>query len=123
MPYCHKGRGFPDVENDVQFGKVYIRIDGDDDELEKLRDTLKANKAKIRCDIETKPWGLRDLVVEDPDGVSAVPRSQGNKTSVNATAVWLTAVQNVITFNQRVKNFQRPADTIFESSSKDKDQN
>ncbi|KAI7773974.1 hypothetical protein LA080_009496 [Diaporthe eres] len=86
-------RGFPDVENDVQFGKVYIRIDGDDDELEKLRDTLKANEAKVRGDIETKPWGLRDLIVEDPDG-------------------------NVITFNQRVKNFQMPSNTIFEASSK-----
>lgn len=68
----YKGRGFPGIENDVQFGKVYIRIDGDDDELEKLRDTLKANKADIIGDIETKPWGLRDLVVQDPDGVSAV---------------------------------------------------
>lgn len=80
MSHCHEVRGFPDVENDVQFGKVYIRIEGDDDELEKLRDTLKANKAKIRGDIETKPWGLRDLVVEDPDGVSAALRSQGNKS-------------------------------------------
>lgn len=69
----HEGRGFPDVENDVQFGKVYIHIDGDDDELEKLRATLETNKAKIRGGIETKPWGLRDLTVEDPDGVSLSP--------------------------------------------------
>ncbi|KAK2607073.1 hypothetical protein N8I77_005780 [Diaporthe amygdali] len=89
-------RGFPGIENDVQFGKVYIRIDGDDDELEKLRDTLKANKADIIGDIQTKPWGLRDLVVKDPDG-------------------------NVITFNQRVKDFQRPANTVFEASSKRQD--
>lgn len=58
---------------------MYIRIDGDDDELEKLRDTLKANEANIKGDIETKPWGLRDLIVEDPDGVSAVPRFPDNK--------------------------------------------
>ncbi|POS73031.1 hypothetical protein DHEL01_v208572 [Diaporthe helianthi] len=77
-------RGFPDVENDVQFGKVYIRLDGDDDELEKLRDTLKENKAKIMGDVQTKPWGLRDLTVVDPDG-------------------------NVIIFTQRVKNFHMPA--------------
>lgn len=53
---------------------MYIRIDGDDDELEKLRDTLKANEANLRGDIETKPWGLRDLTVVDPDGVSFVSR-------------------------------------------------
>lgn len=84
MPYCHEGRGFPDVENDVQFGKVYIRIDGDGDELEKLRDTLKENKAKIRGEIETKPWGLRDLIVEDPDGVSAALRSRDNDSRMQA---------------------------------------
>ncbi|KKY31257.1 hypothetical protein UCDDA912_g08753 [Diaporthe ampelina] len=89
-------RGFPDVENDVQFGKVYIRIDGDDGELEKLRDTLKANRAKVRGDIETKPWGLRDLTVEDPDG-------------------------NVIIFNQRIKVLQKPADTDVEAPSKGQD--
>lgn len=52
---------------------MYIHIDGDDDELEKLRETLETNKAKIRGEIETKPWGLRDLTVEDPDGVSLSP--------------------------------------------------
>lgn len=77
-------RGFPDVENDVQFGKVYIRIDGDDDELEKLRDTFKENKANIRGDIETKPWGLRDLTVVDPDGVSSVSSSTGNQLRLMA---------------------------------------
>lgn len=75
----HEVRGFPDVENDVQFGKVYIRIDGDDDELEKLRDTFQENKANIRGDIETKPWGLRDLTVVDPDGVSSVSPSIDNQ--------------------------------------------
>ncbi|KUI67946.1 hypothetical protein VM1G_03108 [Cytospora mali] len=81
-------RGFPDISNDVQFGKVYIRIDGDDDELEKLAEKLKASKAKVVGDIETKPWGLRDLTVEDPDG-------------------------NVIIFNQVIKGWQMPAKTVF----------
>lgn len=71
---CISGRGFagrdvPPIENDVQFGKVYIRIEGDDDELEKLSDKLRASKAKVQGDIVTKPWGLRDLTVEDADGV------------------------------------------------------
>ncbi|KAG8164293.1 hypothetical protein KVR01_006211 [Diaporthe batatas] len=91
-------RGFPDVVNDVQFGKVYIRLEGDDDELEKLRDTLKENKARIKGDIETKPWGLRDLTVVDPDG-------------------------NIIIFNQMVKNFQMPANPNSAASSKGQDQN
>ncbi|KAI3398728.1 hypothetical protein diail_8594 [Diaporthe ilicicola] len=84
-------RGFPDIENDVQCGKVYIRIDGDDDELDKLRESLEQNKAKIIGDIEIKPWGLRDLTVEDPDG-------------------------NVIVFNQMIAKAQRPARTVFEPS-------
>lgn len=66
----YTGRGFPDIPNDVQFGKVYIRIEGDDDELEKLAEKFKANKAKVLGDIQTKPWGLRDLTLEDFDGVS-----------------------------------------------------
>lgn len=64
------GRDVPPVTKDVQFGKIYIRIDGDDDELEKLSETLLARKATVRGEIVTKPWGLRDLTVEDPDGVS-----------------------------------------------------
>lgn len=68
------GRGFPNIPNDVQFGKVYIRIDGDDDELEKLAETFRANKAKVLGDIDTKPWGLRDLTVEDLDSVSIAQR-------------------------------------------------
>lgn len=68
------GRGFPNIPNDVQFGKVYIRIDGDDDELEKLAEKFKANKAKVLGDVETKPWGLRDLTVEDLDSVSVARR-------------------------------------------------
>lgn len=75
----HKVRGFPDIENDVQFGKVYIRIDGDDDELEKLRDKLKEREAKVIGDIEVKPWGVRDLTIEDPDGVSTSATSCGRR--------------------------------------------
>lgn len=87
------GRGFagrrdPPIENDVQFAKIYIRIDGDDDELDKLRDKLLANKATVLGDIVTKPWGLRDLTVQDADG-------------------------NVIIFNQMVKGYQKPANTVF----------
>lgn len=81
-------RGFPNIPNDVQFGKVYIRIDGDDDELEKLAEKFKANKAKVLGDVETKPWGLRDLTVEDLDS-------------------------NVIIFNQKVKGYELPSNTVF----------
>ncbi|KAK7747841.1 hypothetical protein SLS53_001090 [Cytospora paraplurivora] len=62
-------RGFPDIPEDVQFGKVYIRLEGDEDELEKLAEKLKTNKANVVGDIVTKPWGLKDLTVEDPDGI------------------------------------------------------
>lgn len=72
------GRGFPDIPEDVQFGKVYIRIEGDDDELEQLAEKLKANKANVLGGIETKPWGLKDLTVEDPDGVSVTQRRLHN---------------------------------------------
>lgn len=64
------GPGVPPIPDDAKFGKVYIRIDGADDELEKLEETFKASKAKVVGDIKTKPWGLRDLTVEDLDGVS-----------------------------------------------------
>lgn len=115
---CNKGRGFPDVENDVQFGKVYIRIDGDDDELEKLRDTLKKNKAQIRGEIENKPWGLKELTVVDPDGVSSVFPLQSDLSSRGCCLADLTVSQNVIIFNQRIKNFQMPANPNFVASSK-----
>lgn len=73
--WAHTGRGFagrdvPPIENDVQFGKIYVLIDGDDDELEKLAEKLAAGKALVQGEIVTKPWGLRDLTVQDPDGVS-----------------------------------------------------
>lgn len=64
------GRDVPPIPDDVQFGKTYIYIDGDYDELEKLSAKLIESKAKIQGEIVTKPWGLKDLTVEDLDGVS-----------------------------------------------------
>lgn len=56
--------------DDVKFGKVYIHIDGEDDELEKLAETLQARGVKVVGEVETKPWGMKELLTEDPDGVS-----------------------------------------------------
>jgi catechol 2,3-dioxygenase-like lactoylglutathione lyase family enzyme len=63
-------RGFPDVENDNGPGKVYIRVEGEEDELEKLFEKLKGSEVGVRAEISTKPWGLRDFTVSDIDGVS-----------------------------------------------------
>lgn len=101
------GRDVPPIENDVQFGKIYIRIDGDDDELEKLREKLLASKATVRGDIVTKPWGLRDLTVQDADGVS-------DSSCETIPTFMLTLWKNVIVFNQMVKGYRTPANTIFE---------
>ena len=113
MLSCHQGRGFPDVENDVQFGKVYIRIDGDDGELEKLRDTLKANRAKIRGDIETKPWGLRDLTVEDPDGVSPISRLQRNESREWCGCCLADPCLRMSSFSTRGSRFCRSLQTLM----------
>lgn len=74
------GRGFagkeaPSIQDDVRFGKIYIRIDGDVDELEKLAKKFESKNAKVMGEIQTKPWGLRDLTVEDADGVSRIPQT------------------------------------------------
>lgn len=60
--------------DDVKFGKVYIHIDGEDDELERLAETLKARGVKVVEEVETKPWGVKELLIEDPDEVSNVMR-------------------------------------------------
>lgn len=100
----------------MKFGKVYIRIDGADDELEKLADTLKARKARVAGDIETKPWGLRDLTVEDPDGVSIYLLADMSRC-VSPHPSMLINSQNIIIFNQMVKGYQKPAKTVFEDAS------
>lgn len=60
----------PPIADDVKFGKVYIHIDGDEDELEKLAETLRARGANVVGEIETKPWGMKEFLTEDSDGVS-----------------------------------------------------
>lgn len=72
-------RGFagprvPPMIDDVKFSKVYIHIDGEDDELERLAETLKARGVKVVEEVETKPWGVKELLIEDPDEVSNVMR-------------------------------------------------
>lgn len=106
------GPGLPAIPDDAKFGKIYIRIDGEDDELERLEETLKASKAKVVGDIQTKPWGLRDLTVEDPDGVSE--RNERKEKRRRG----LTRKQNIIVYNQMVKGYQMPANTVFAHSSK-----
>jgi catechol 2,3-dioxygenase-like lactoylglutathione lyase family enzyme len=62
-------RGFPDVENDTGPGKIYIRVEGAEDELEKVFDKLNGKQIEVAAQISTKPWGLRDFTVRDIDGV------------------------------------------------------
>lgn len=58
------GRGFPGIENDVQFGKVHISISGDEeDELERLLERFEKAGARITKRIERRPWGLKDFEV------------------------------------------------------------
>ncbi|EME79657.1 uncharacterized protein MYCFIDRAFT_212277 [Pseudocercospora fijiensis CIRAD86] len=61
-------RTFPSIPNDVQFGKVHIRISGDDDELERLLKKFEAAGAKVLRGVEFQPWGLKDFEVTDLDG-------------------------------------------------------
>lgn len=58
------GRGFPNIENDVQFGLMYIRVAGDEKELETLLETFKSRNVIIQAEITEKPWGLRDFTVQ-----------------------------------------------------------
>ncbi|KAI5356809.1 Putative glyoxalase/Bleomycin resistance protein/Dihydroxybiphenyl dioxygenase [Septoria linicola] len=61
-------RGFPDIANDVAFGKVHIRVTGAEDELEKLFDTYVAKGAKVLEKVAAMPWGLKHFTVTDLDG-------------------------------------------------------
>ncbi|KAM3416228.1 hypothetical protein BST61_g7834 [Cercospora zeina] len=61
-------RGFPNIPNDVEFGKVHIRVSGEDDELEKLFETFVANGVKVLEEVKAMPWGLKHFAVTDLDG-------------------------------------------------------
>lgn len=63
-------RGFPAIPDDVQSGKVYILIGGAPNELEVLHQTLLDRGAIVKGSVSVKPWGLKDLIVEDEDQVS-----------------------------------------------------
>jgi catechol 2,3-dioxygenase-like lactoylglutathione lyase family enzyme len=64
-------RGFPDLPDDAAFGKVYIRLAGtESDELEKFLESVRGKGVKVRNEITTKPWGLKDFTIADLDGVS-----------------------------------------------------
>lgn len=63
-------RGFPDVQDDRGPGKVYVRIEGVEDELERLCEKLRGEGVEVAAEISTKPWGLRDFTVLDLDRVS-----------------------------------------------------
>lgn len=51
------------LEEDVQFGKIYVRIVGDEVELETLLESLKGKGAMVKDEISSKPWGLKDFTV------------------------------------------------------------
>ncbi|KAF2171885.1 hypothetical protein M409DRAFT_18117 [Zasmidium cellare ATCC 36951] len=61
-------RTFPDIPDDVAFGKVHIRIAGDEDELEKLFEVLQTKGAKVVTEVTHKAWGLKHFAVTDLDG-------------------------------------------------------
>lgn len=57
------GRGFPNIPNDVAFGKVHIRVAGAEDELERLFERYSENGAKILSKVAKMPWGLKQFEV------------------------------------------------------------
>lgn len=61
--YYYIGRTFPDIPNDVAFGKVHIRIAGEEDELEKLVQGFKKRGAKVVTEVTHKAWGLKNFTV------------------------------------------------------------
>ena len=63
-------RGFPDVEDDKGPAKIYIRCDGEENDLKELFQSFVMEGVSVTAGISTKPWGLRDFTVEDLDGVS-----------------------------------------------------
>ncbi|KAK4502912.1 hypothetical protein PRZ48_006339 [Zasmidium cellare] len=60
-------RTFPDIPNDVAFGKVHIRISGEEDELEKLFEGFKTKGARMHTEVTHKAWGLKNFAVTDLD--------------------------------------------------------
>lgn len=48
-------RGFPDVENDKGPGKIYIRCDGEEDELKALFEKLVQDEVSVTAGISVKP--------------------------------------------------------------------
>ncbi|KAK5084814.1 hypothetical protein LTR05_005893 [Lithohypha guttulata] len=61
-------RGFPDLPEDTAFGKIYIRIEGEEDELSELLKKYRKGGAVVKNDMSVKPWGLRDFTIADSDG-------------------------------------------------------
>jgi hypothetical protein len=51
------------LEEDAQFGKVYVRIAGDEGELETLLESLKGKGAVVKTETSAKPWGLKDFTI------------------------------------------------------------
>lgn len=47
----------------MEFGKVHIRVDGAEDELEKLYETFVANGVKVLEEVKVMPWGLKHFTV------------------------------------------------------------
>jgi len=62
-------RGFPDLSEDAAFGKIYIRMGGEANELDELLEKYRKLGAVVRNEMSVKPWGLKDFTVADPDGV------------------------------------------------------
>ncbi|KAF2097240.1 hypothetical protein NA57DRAFT_77493 [Rhizodiscina lignyota] len=61
-------RGFPDLQDDAHFGKIYVRLGEGEGELESLLESVRSKGATIRNEITTKPWGLKDFTITDLDG-------------------------------------------------------
>ena len=51
-------RGFPDVTNDTGPGKVYIRADGEEDDLKALFEKMVEEGVSVTAGISTKPCEL-----------------------------------------------------------------
>lgn len=51
------------LEEDAQYGKIYVRIAGDEGDLETLLESLKRKGAILKTEISAKPWGLKDFTI------------------------------------------------------------